>query len=73
MLLESYRASLARWAMSSLPVFCVLIVLLWRAQWISEGVAIAIFLVSLVPLAAAKAFLLLRERQEQMRERDLRH
>ena len=66
------RTTLARWAMSSLPVFCVLIVLLWRAQWISKGAAIAIVLVSLVPLAAAKALLLLRERQEQMRERDLR-
>ena len=65
------RTTLARWVGASLPVFCVLVVILWRAQWISKGVALAIFLVSLVPLAAAKAFLLLREREGQMRDRDL--
>jgi hypothetical protein len=60
----SKRATLAQRAMSSLPIFCVMVVILWRAHWISRGVAIAIFLVSLIPLAAAKAFLMLREKEE---------
>jgi hypothetical protein len=58
--------------MSSLPVFSVLIVLPWRAQDQRRRGGIAIFLVSLMPSAAAKAFLLLHERQAQMRESDLR-
>jgi hypothetical protein len=66
----SKRVTLAQRAMSSLPIFCVMVVLLWRVHWVSGGAAIAIFVASLVPLVAAKTFLLLRDREEHRNQAD---
>ena len=60
----SRLATGAKWTISSLPLLCVAVVVLRQAHWIGNGAVVAIFLVSLIPLATAKAFLELRKREE---------
>jgi hypothetical protein len=62
---------LAKGMVASLPVLCVAVIVLREVHWIGNRMAIAIFFASLIPLATAKAFLELREREERAKQAEL--
>lgn len=67
----SKLAKAAKGMVASLPVLCVVVIVLRQVHWISNRVTIVIFFESLIPLATAKAFLELREREERAKQIDL--
>lgn len=67
----SKLAKTAKGMVASLPVLCVVVIVLRQVHWISNRVTIVIFFASLIPLAAAKAFLELREREESSKQIDV--